>query len=59
MLFYIGFAGGLLGFHSYLIVENITSRELMSKGKCWYLRGVRGNPFSKGLFSNIAAAINI
>jgi hypothetical protein len=58
MLFYIGFAGGLLGFHSYLLAENITSRELMSRGKCWYLRGVRGNPFSLGLFGNIAAVIN-
>jgi hypothetical protein len=53
MLFYIGFAGSLLAFHSYLLVENVTSRELMSRGKCWYLRNIRGNPFSKGIFQNI------
>jgi hypothetical protein len=59
MLFYIGFAGGLFCFHSYLLVENVTSRELMSRGKCEYLRNVRGNPFSRGLFGNISAVINI
>lgn len=43
---YVMFAGGLWGFHGYLLIGNVTTREIMEKGKCWYLKGVRGNPFN-------------
>ena len=48
MLFYIAFAGGLLGFHTYLLVFNVTTRELVKRKKCTYLGKARGNPFSNG-----------
>lgn len=57
MVFYIAFGGGLLGFHSYLLLMNITSRELMERHKCQYLRNVRGNPFFKGILTNLYYAI--
>jgi hypothetical protein len=46
MVLYICFAGGLLGFHAYLIAFNLTSRELMDRSKCNYLKDVKGNPFN-------------
>jgi uncharacterized protein YcsI (UPF0317 family) len=49
MLFYIGFAGCLFAFHGYLLLANITSRELLRRRKCMYLSNVKGNPFFKGL----------
>lgn len=59
MVLYICFAGGLLGFHMYLIAFNVTSRELMDRGKCSYLKNVKGNPFSEGIFKNLSMAIKI
>ena len=48
MLFYVMFAGCLLAFHSYLLAENITTKEMMARSRVGYLRGVKGNPFSQG-----------
>ncbi len=59
MLFYIAFAGGLLFFHSYLLLMNVTSRELMSRNKCHYLRNVSGNPFYSGLLVNLYYAVAV
>jgi hypothetical protein len=57
MLCYMVFASSLLILHSYLIAANITTRELMSRNRCNYLKDVRGNPFSKGLLSNLKESI--
>ena len=59
MMLYIVFAGGLLAFHTYLLVSNLTSRELAKRSKCHYLVSVRSNPFSHGVFYNIKTAILI
>ncbi len=59
MVLYICFAGGLLGFHTYLIAFNVTSREMMDRSKCSYLKDVKGNPFNEGILKNISMAINI
>lgn len=59
MVLYICFAGGLLGFHIYLLSFNLTSREMMDRGKCSYLKDVKGNPFNEGIFKNISMAIQI
>ena len=57
MILYIAFAGGLLFFHGYLLVSNLTTRELVKRSKCHYLAGVRSNPFSDGLIHNLKTAI--
>jgi hypothetical protein len=57
MFLYIGFAGSLLMFHTYLLIMNITSRELLRKNKCSYLSGVNGNPYFSGIFQNLKEAI--
>ena len=57
MALYMVFAGSLLAFHTYLIVFNVTTRELTKRGKCHYLSKVRGNPFFYGLLGNVKAAM--
>ena len=59
MLFYIAFGGGLLVFHSYLLIMNVTSRELMSRNKWHYLRNVNDNPFYSGLLRNLYYAVAV
>jgi hypothetical protein len=46
------FAGGLLLFHFYLVASNLTTREMMSRRKCAYLKNVNGNPYDKGFMKN-------
>jgi hypothetical protein len=56
---YVVFAGGLWLFHSFLIMANLTTRELMQRGKADYLRGVKGNPFSRGVVGNVLCAVRV
>lgn len=57
MFLYIGFAGSLLMFHTYLLVMNVTSRELFRRQKCNYLLGIKVNPYFSGIFQNLKEAI--
>jgi len=57
MFLYTGFAGSLLMFHTYLLLMNLTSRELFRRHKCKYLAGVQGNPYFSGIFKNLKEAI--
>ena len=59
MMLYVAFAGGLLGFHTYLLGTNITTRELVKRSKCNYLSKVRSNPYSQGLIHNFRTAIYV
>lgn len=56
MFLYIGFVGSLLLFHTYLLIMNVTSRELFRRHKCNYLAGVKGNPYFSGIFKNFKEA---
>lgn len=57
MFLYIVFAGVLVIFHGYLLIANTTTYELTRRHKATYLRGIKGNPFSKGPLQNIKLAI--
>lgn len=59
MFAYVLFVGGLFLFHGYLLAGNITTTELMSRSKAAYLKGIKGNPFSKGLLGNLRMAIAV
>jgi hypothetical protein len=59
MFLYILFVGGLFFFHAYLILLNLTTTEVMSRSKAKYLKGIKGNPFNKGIITNIINSINI
>lgn len=51
---YLCFAGGVLIFQLYLVTTNTTTREVLDRKKCAYLRGLTYNPFTRGLLGNIA-----
>lgn len=51
---YLCFAGGVLIFQLYLVATNTTTREVLDRKKCAYLRGLTYNPFTRGLLGNIA-----
>jgi hypothetical protein len=53
---YICFAGGVLIFQLYLVVTNTTTREVLDRKKCTYLKGLSYNPFTQGLLGNITQA---
>lgn len=59
MALYTIFVGCLFFFHLFLILSNLTTRELISRGKAKYLKGIKGNPFSEGLFENVKMAMDI
>lgn len=59
MFIYILFAGGLFFFHAFLIVANTTTNELTRRSRVKYLQGIKGNPFNKGLISNLKMAIRV
>lgn len=50
------FAGLLLLFHSYLLLVNITTKEIMERKSCIYLKDIKHNPFDKGILENLKIA---
>jgi len=58
MIFLFSMVTGLLAFHSYLAMANLTTWENLSWHYVYYLRGLPpedGSPFSQSLGSNLAA----
>jgi hypothetical protein len=56
---YALFVGFLFLFHFFLILTNRTTTELVSPGKLRYMRGLIGNPFSRGIINNLLFSITI
>ena len=57
MILFIGglVVGGLLAFHSYLMVQGLTTWEAASRERITYLKYLGGdyNPFNEGMFKNL------
>jgi len=46
-----------LCYHAYLILNNLTIREMMERGKCHYLKNLKYNPFDRGIYENLKMAM--
>ena len=51
MYLYVAFVGTLVVFHSYLIVMNLTTEEMMKSRKLDYMKS--SQPFNEGVCQNV------